>query len=302
MHGLHDLGCRDRPGMREAPAVVRAKKMIAMSVGDVNCGEVLAARDDPVQQVCDCSIVRKVSTRTASRPPWMSVDEFATHISLSLPAGRSRVRPGRLIVSTSQLRPASVFQLRHRGLRDYLRKMPDAIFSYDESCGQTCESGLAGVRTDQMLAEPLGCGGFCHWKLVAIGVEVSRRDKPQASWARAPAHRTLARDPRGNRIVRRDDHQQRVGECAGAQTPGSYMRASLVDRIVHVFSHSPPHRAVGGRNRWRPLARYEAGMRLSQLRRLAPRGFTPGLVRARHRSALPPAPATLSGAMRPRPC
>jgi hypothetical protein len=44
---------------------------------------------------------------TASRPPWMSVDEFATHISSSLPAGRSRVRPGRLIVSTSQLRPAS---------------------------------------------------------------------------------------------------------------------------------------------------------------------------------------------------
>jgi hypothetical protein len=28
-----------------------------------------------------------------------------------------------------------------------------------------------------MLAEPLGCGGFCHWKLVAIGVEVSAGDK-----------------------------------------------------------------------------------------------------------------------------
>src|SRR6476620_8617217 len=27
-----------------------AKKMIAMCVGDVNCGEVLAARDDPVEQ------------------------------------------------------------------------------------------------------------------------------------------------------------------------------------------------------------------------------------------------------------
>jgi hypothetical protein len=43
--------------------------------------------------------------------------------------------------------------------------------------GQTCESGVARVRTDQMLAEPLGCGGFCHWKLVAIGVEVSAGDK-----------------------------------------------------------------------------------------------------------------------------
>ena len=36
---------------------------------------------------------------------------------------------------------------------------------------------MEGVRTDQMLAEPLGCGGFCHWKLVAIGVEVSAGDK-----------------------------------------------------------------------------------------------------------------------------
>src|SRR5882672_97042 len=51
MHGLHDLGCRDGPGMRETlQQWCEAEKMIAMSVGDVNCGEVLAARDDPAQQ------------------------------------------------------------------------------------------------------------------------------------------------------------------------------------------------------------------------------------------------------------
>src|SRR5712691_13237720 len=51
MHGLHDLGCRDCPGMRETlQQWCEAEKMIAMCVGDVNCGEVLAARDDPVQQ------------------------------------------------------------------------------------------------------------------------------------------------------------------------------------------------------------------------------------------------------------
>jgi len=33
-----------------------------------------------------------------------------------------------------------------------------------------------------------------------------------------------------------------VGEMRGAQTPGSYMRASLVDRIVTVFSHLAPSR------------------------------------------------------------
>src|SRR5882672_9186110 len=110
MHGLHDFGCRDCPGMRETlQQWCEAEKMIAMSVGEVNCGEVLAARDDPAQQ----------SLRLLDREK--SVDEFATHISSSLPAGRSRVRPGRLIVSTSQLRPASVVVSVIHGLHDYLR-------------------------------------------------------------------------------------------------------------------------------------------------------------------------------------
>src|SRR6267154_1911369 len=51
MHGLHDFGCRDCPGMRETlQQWCEAEKMIAMSVGEVNCGELLAARDDPAQQ------------------------------------------------------------------------------------------------------------------------------------------------------------------------------------------------------------------------------------------------------------
>src|SRR6202140_2136079 len=51
MHGLDDLGCRDRPGARETlQKRCQAKEMIAVPVGDVNRGEVLAARDDPIQQ------------------------------------------------------------------------------------------------------------------------------------------------------------------------------------------------------------------------------------------------------------
>src|SRR6202007_2259347 len=60
-------------------------------------------------RVCDWSVVRKVSTRTASRSPQMSVDEFATHISSSLPGGKSRTRPGRFIVSTFHRRSVFVF-------------------------------------------------------------------------------------------------------------------------------------------------------------------------------------------------
>src|SRR6202049_3253566 len=51
MHGLHDLGCRDCPGERKTlQQWCEAEKMIAMCVGDVNRGEILAARHDPAQQ------------------------------------------------------------------------------------------------------------------------------------------------------------------------------------------------------------------------------------------------------------
>src|ERR1700732_4288679 len=51
LHGLDDLGCRDCPGVRKTlQQWCEAEKMIAMSVGDVNRGEVLTARHDPAQQ------------------------------------------------------------------------------------------------------------------------------------------------------------------------------------------------------------------------------------------------------------
>src|ERR1700682_6322712 len=50
-HGLDDLGCRDRLGAWEAlQKRCKAEEMIAVPVGDIDRGEVLAARDDPIQQ------------------------------------------------------------------------------------------------------------------------------------------------------------------------------------------------------------------------------------------------------------
>jgi len=47
-HGLDDLGRRDRLGARETLEKRRkAKEVIAMSVGDIDLGEVLAARRRP---------------------------------------------------------------------------------------------------------------------------------------------------------------------------------------------------------------------------------------------------------------
>src|SRR5580700_2767995 len=132
MHGLHDLGCRDCPGIRETlQQWGEAEKMIAMSVGDVNCGEVRTARNDPAQQ----------SLRLLDREK--SVHEDG--ISLAADERRRICHPHQLFLAgwqiTSKTRapycehiPAQArvgcYSCSHHGLRDYLRKMPDASFSY----------------------------------------------------------------------------------------------------------------------------------------------------------------------------
>src|SRR5467141_3879429 len=105
-----------------------AEKMIAMCVGDVNCGEVLAARDDPVQQ----------SLRLLDREK--GVDEDS--VSVAMDERRRICHPHQLFLAgwriTSKTRapycehiPAQAgvsFSCGHHGLHDYLRKMPDASF------------------------------------------------------------------------------------------------------------------------------------------------------------------------------
>src|ERR1700687_2419173 len=50
MHGLDDLGRRERACARiTREKRCKAEEVIAMSVGDIDLGEVLAARDDPIQ-------------------------------------------------------------------------------------------------------------------------------------------------------------------------------------------------------------------------------------------------------------
>ena len=51
LHGLNDFGACDHPRLREARQdQLKAKKVIAMSVRDVDRGQVLAARSDPISQ------------------------------------------------------------------------------------------------------------------------------------------------------------------------------------------------------------------------------------------------------------
>jgi hypothetical protein len=50
MHGLDDLGGRDRFGARKSlQKRCKSEEMIAVSVGDVDRSEILAARDDSIQ-------------------------------------------------------------------------------------------------------------------------------------------------------------------------------------------------------------------------------------------------------------
>src|SRR3954462_10727738 len=51
LHGLDDLGGRDRPCMRETiEQLFEAEEMIRVSVGDIDRGQVLSTRDDPIDQ------------------------------------------------------------------------------------------------------------------------------------------------------------------------------------------------------------------------------------------------------------
>src|SRR5712672_1607344 len=146
MHGLHDLGHRDRPDMRETlQQWCEAEELIAMSVGDLIRVEVLAAREDPAQQ----------SLRLLDREK--SVHEDG--ISLAADERRRICHPHQLFLAgwqiTSEARapycehiPAqagvSAFNCSHHGLPYYLRKMPDASFSYGESCGPDMPVGRGG--------------------------------------------------------------------------------------------------------------------------------------------------------------
>src|ERR1700726_4055495 len=161
MHGLHDLGCRDCPDMRETlQQRCEAEKMIAMSVGDVNRGEVLTTRHDPAQQ----------SLRLLDREK--SVHEDG--ISLAADERRRICHPHQLFLAGWQITseasapycehiPAqagvSGFSCSHHGLRDYLRKMTDASFSYGESWGRHASRAWRA-------SEPTRCSRN-HWVAAA---------------------------------------------------------------------------------------------------------------------------------------
>jgi hypothetical protein len=73
--------------------------MIAVPVGDVNRGEILAARDDPIRQSlrllrCEKSVHQNGVALTGDECRRIG------HPPQFLPGGKSRTRPGRFIVST----------------------------------------------------------------------------------------------------------------------------------------------------------------------------------------------------------
>jgi hypothetical protein len=51
LHGVHDLRGRDRPRLRKAVAQqLEPKEMIGMGMGDIDRGQALAGRGDPISQ------------------------------------------------------------------------------------------------------------------------------------------------------------------------------------------------------------------------------------------------------------
>src|ERR1700675_3013807 len=81
MHGLDDLGCRDRPCARETlQKRCQAKEMIAVPVGDIDRGEVLAARDQlPAQR-----LTAKLTTVVFGERPLERCDSVRSYASQTL--------------------------------------------------------------------------------------------------------------------------------------------------------------------------------------------------------------------------
>src|SRR4029077_1793018 len=131
MQGVHDLGCRDGPDMREMfQQWCEAEKMIAMCVGDVNCSEVLAARDDPVQQSLRL-LDREKSVHEDGIPLAADERRRICHPHQLFLAGRQITSKARAPYGEHIPAQAAVsgFSCSHHGLPDYLRKMPDASFN-----------------------------------------------------------------------------------------------------------------------------------------------------------------------------
>ena len=171
MHRLDDLGCRDRPCARETlQERCQAKEMIAVPVGDVNRGEVLAARDDPIQQ----------SLRLLRR-------EKGVHengVALTADECRRIRHPHQFFLAGRQItNEAGALYREYIPLKISFRIHCRVLFWLSDI--RNIGVGLGGSAVDrdlghasctgieQMLTKPFCCGGYRERKLVEIGSEVS---------------------------------------------------------------------------------------------------------------------------------
>src|ERR1700738_3031803 len=166
MHGLDDLGGRDRPCARETlQKRCQAKEMIAVPVGDVNRGEVLAARDDPIQQ----------SLRLLRREKGIALpaDECRRirHPHQFFLAGRQIANEARALYR-EYIPLKSSFRIHCRVLfwLSDIRNIGVGLggSAVDRDLGHASCTGI-----EQMLTKPFCCGGYRERKLVEIGSEMS---------------------------------------------------------------------------------------------------------------------------------
>src|ERR1700730_3225858 len=169
MHGLDDLGCRDRPCARETlQKRCQAKEMIAVPVGDVNRGEVLAARDDPIQKNlrllrCEKSVHENGVTLTADEgrrirhPPQFFLARWQI-------ANEARALYREYIPLKISFRYVDCI---HRRVLFLLSDIGNLGVGRKRLGAQTGSRVCTGI--EQMLTEPFCCGSYRERKPVAVG-------------------------------------------------------------------------------------------------------------------------------------
>src|SRR6266404_2543409 len=143
MHGLDDLGCRDRPCARETlQKRCQAKEMIAVPVGDVN-GVALTA--DECRRICHPHQFFLAGRQIANEARTLYREYIPLKISFRIHC--------RVLFWLSDIRNIGV------GLGGS---------AVDRDLGHASCTGI-----EQMLTKPFCCGGYRERKLVEIGSEVS---------------------------------------------------------------------------------------------------------------------------------
>src|SRR5260221_1870321 len=148
--------------------------MIAVPVGDVNGGEVLAARDDPIQQSLRLLRGEKGIHENGVA---LAADECRRirHPHQFFLAGRQIANEARALYR--EYIPLKISSRIHCRVLSWLSDIRNIGVVLAGRAADRDLGAASGTGIEQMLTKPFGCGGYPGRNVVEIRNEVSARDQ-----------------------------------------------------------------------------------------------------------------------------